>query len=375
MAAGSRRATPRWAAQYFSSNFRRTTVTTEDPLRILLVDDEAGIRQGLGDLLRTQGHEVRTADAADSAIDDLRNHPRDLLITDLKMEGRNGLDLIRTAREVDPDLSAMVVTGYATLETALDAIRLGLVDFIEKPFRAKRVLSAVASCPRRRKAAMEQDGTFSLPLDLAAPSTAAGHVGLLLAAERYRNPARAELQTATTQVLRTLLEDTPVGGSVNIRLEAGPGEAQVTLEVPATSFEPSADARRLLDLLVDEFTTEVDGDVRRVTLIRHSARRDPDICRIQPEDAEADLADIRLGVAGSPSGLPVELDLSECEALSAEALRALDEFVAQTRAAGRDVAVVHASVAVRRAAAALGLTTLGGPDARPEHLIRNTLWS
>ncbi len=347
----------------------------EAGLRILLVDDEPGIRQGLGDLLRTKGHDVLTADSAEQALEQLRRHPRDLLITDLKMEGAGGLDLIRTAREIDTDLAAILVTGYVSLDVALEAIRLGIVDLIEKPFRARRVLEAVASCPRRRAARTRDDGTFSMPLDRAAPSAVAAHLGMLLGARGFRNPARAEVQTAVAQAVRTVLDSSPVTGSVRVGVEVATGEATVTLELPARGFEPGAKAQRLLHLLLDRIRPEEGENGLTLTLVRSIARVDPDVCRVHPEDAEQDLQDLRARVASSAAGLPVELDLSECEALSAEALLGLDEYVAQVRASGRDVEIVHAPVAVRRAAVALGLGSLAGPVARPEHLIRNTLWS
>jgi DNA-binding response OmpR family regulator len=350
-------------------------MSAEGALRILLVDDEAGIRQGLGDLLRAHGHHVDTADSVDRALDVLRRHRVDLLITDLKMEGGDGLDLVRTAREIDPDLAAMVVTGYASLEVALEAVRLGLVDLIEKPFRARRVLEAVAGIRRRRTTEVAEDGTFAIPLDRGAPSELAGQVGVLLAARGFRNPARAEVQTAVAQTARTLLAAAEEGTVLRAIVEAAPGEARVVLEGPAVTFLPGEDARRLLDLLLDETEVESGEDATRVRLSRSASRRDPDVCIVRPEDAEGDLSDLRVRVASSAPALPVELDLSECEALSAEALRNLDDLVAQTRGAGRDVEVVHAPVPVRRAAAALGLVAIAGPAARPENLIRNTLWS
>jgi CheY-like chemotaxis protein len=345
------------------------------PLRILLVDDEAGIRQGLGDLLRTHGHEVRTADSADQAIERLRHHPTDLLITDLQMEGLDGLDLVRTAREIDPEIAAMVVTGYASLEVALEAVRLGLVDLIEKPFRARRVLEAVAAAPRRRRASVSEDGSFRQPLDRAAPGSVAGHVGVLLAACGFRNPARAELQAAVAQVLRTVLDESTGGATVRTWVEAGSTEARIDLELPVVPFQLNESGQRLIDLMVDDVRRDRRDDVLRLSLVRSGSRQDPDVCRVRPEDAESDLSELRTRVAATSGTLPIAIDLSECEALSASALETLDTFIAQTRMAAREVEVVHISPSIRRAATALGMAGILGPTARPEHLIRSTLWS
>jgi hypothetical protein len=222
---------------------------------------------------------------------------------------------------------------------------------------------------------VEEDGTFSIPLDRSAPSAAAGHVGVLLALRAFRNPARAEVQTAAAQVLRTVVGERGNGGEARIRVEGGAREARVEIDVPAATFAPVPEGQRILDVYLDELRRDDRGERIVLTLVRSGVHRDPDVCRVRPEDAEADLEEVRARIAASGAGLPVELDVGECEALSAEALCGLEELILQSRASGREIEIVHAPVTVRRAAAALGLDALSGPGVLPEHVIRNALWS
>lgn len=103
--------------------------------RILLVDDEPGIRKALARALRREGHEVLTApDGRQALAIAQRDHP-DLVITDIRMPGMDGLELLRRLRERRARVPAIVISAYATTETAVEAMRLGACDFLAKPFK------------------------------------------------------------------------------------------------------------------------------------------------------------------------------------------------------------------------------------------------
>ena len=101
---------------------------------ILTVDDESGIRAFLADTLTEAGHEVEEAADGVEALRKLQDRPFDLAIFDLRMPGEiGGMDLVRTARAEYPDMQVLVLTAYGTIGTAVEAIRLGAFDFLEKP--------------------------------------------------------------------------------------------------------------------------------------------------------------------------------------------------------------------------------------------------
>jgi excisionase family DNA binding protein len=112
--------------------------------RVLVVDDEASIRDLLSKTLALAEYDVDLAPDGRSALDRLRVIPYDLLITDLKMPGVDGLAVIREARRLKTDLPVLIITGYSTEASAIEAVNLGVSGYLTKPFRVPRVLAAAA---------------------------------------------------------------------------------------------------------------------------------------------------------------------------------------------------------------------------------------
>ncbi|CAN5862540.1 hypothetical protein BH18ACI5_BH18ACI5_12140 [soil metagenome] len=112
--------------------------------RVLVVDDESGIRELLVKTLALADYEVDIAPDGRLALDRMRLIPYDLLITDLRMPGVDGLTVIREARRLNPDIPVIIVTGNSTEASAIDAINLGVQGYLTKPFRVPRVLAAAA---------------------------------------------------------------------------------------------------------------------------------------------------------------------------------------------------------------------------------------
>jgi len=113
-------------------------------LRILVVDDEQAVRDLLAKTLTMADYDVDAAPDGASAIERLRAVEYDLLITDLKMPGMDGLSVIREARRTAPDLPVIIITGYSTEASAIEAINLGVAGYLTKPFRLPRILAATA---------------------------------------------------------------------------------------------------------------------------------------------------------------------------------------------------------------------------------------
>ncbi len=111
--------------------------------RVLVVDDELGIREGCRRVLVPQGFEVDVAENGPAGLRKLRESRYDVLLLDIMMPGMSGLEVLRQAREIDPDLICLIITGYATVELAVQAIREGAHDFIAKPFSADRLLQVI----------------------------------------------------------------------------------------------------------------------------------------------------------------------------------------------------------------------------------------
>jgi excisionase family DNA binding protein len=112
--------------------------------RVLVVDDEASIRDLLSKTLALAEYDVDLAPDGRTALERLRIIPYDLLITDLKMPGVDGLAVIREARRLKADIPVIIITGFSTEASAIEAVNLGVSGYLTKPFRVPRVLAAAS---------------------------------------------------------------------------------------------------------------------------------------------------------------------------------------------------------------------------------------
>jgi two-component system response regulator HydG len=113
------------------------------PQNILVVDDDPSNRVTLERLLKREGYVVNHAESGREAMEVLRSNSIDLVLTDLKMPGMSGLDLLRAVRAVDPDVEVVVMTAYGTVETAVEAMKEGAYDFVAKPLRRLELVTTV----------------------------------------------------------------------------------------------------------------------------------------------------------------------------------------------------------------------------------------
>jgi two-component system, NtrC family, response regulator HydG len=101
--------------------------------KLLIVDDELSVRDSLGKWFREEGYEVGTAESANEALTRMAEHPWDAALVDIKMHGTDGIELQHRMHELDPDLMVIIMTGYASVETAVAALKNGAYDYVTKP--------------------------------------------------------------------------------------------------------------------------------------------------------------------------------------------------------------------------------------------------
>jgi two-component system response regulator RegA len=115
----------------------------EERASILIVDDDEAFRERLARAMRDRGYDVRSAADYDSAMQSAREDSPQLAVVDLKMPGRSGLELVRDLLAVDPTTRIVVLTGYGSIATAVDAMRLGAKHYLPKPADADEILQAL----------------------------------------------------------------------------------------------------------------------------------------------------------------------------------------------------------------------------------------
>jgi two-component system response regulator RegA len=120
----------------------RAPMQPAPPIAVLLVDDDHALRERLARAFRDRGLETFTAAGFDDAVSIAAEHHPDLAVVDLRMPGRTGLELLRALREIDPAIRVVVLTGYGSIATAIEATRLGAAYYLPKPADAEDILAA-----------------------------------------------------------------------------------------------------------------------------------------------------------------------------------------------------------------------------------------
>ncbi len=123
--------------------------------KILIVDDELTVRDSLGKWFREEGYEIGTAESASDALTRMAENKWDLALLDIKMRGTDGIELQRRLHEMDPDLIVIMMTGYASVETAVTALKNGAYDYVSKPLDPDEIAHLVKKALAHRRAEQE----------------------------------------------------------------------------------------------------------------------------------------------------------------------------------------------------------------------------
>jgi len=134
---------------------------SENKPKILVVDDEEVLRNLLFDALNDEGFEVDVATGGFEAISKINTNHYDLIMTDILMPEVNGMQVLGKAKEIDPDADVIVMTGYASVETAVQSMRLGAADYITKPFNIDHIKIIISrTLDRRSLKRRAEEGDF-----------------------------------------------------------------------------------------------------------------------------------------------------------------------------------------------------------------------
>ncbi|MBW2463946.1 MAG: sigma-54-dependent Fis family transcriptional regulator, partial [Deltaproteobacteria bacterium] len=185
--------------------------------KILVVDDQRNMRTTLAMMLRGEGYEVEEAEDGDAAIDKVGAASYDLVLTDLKMGGRDGMDVLRHVKETSVLAEVIVMTAYGTIENAVEAMRMGAYDYIQKPFSEEELLVKVGRALERRQMAGELS---ALTKEFR---------------ERYRFENIIGRSAAISDVLDRIRRIAPTDATVLITGESGTGKELVAKAIHANS--------------------------------------------------------------------------------------------------------------------------------------------
>lgn len=121
------------------------------PFQVLVVDDEEIARTNLEHILKKEGYQVKTAENGLKAIEKIQNQQFDLILTDLKMDKMDGIQLLEAAKDIAPHAAIMMVTGYATVDTAVEALQKGAVHYLSKPIKIDELRASVKQLAEKKR--------------------------------------------------------------------------------------------------------------------------------------------------------------------------------------------------------------------------------
>jgi DNA-binding NtrC family response regulator len=119
------------------------------PTRILVLDDELIVCKRLQPVLEKKGYYVETFDQSQDALDRFRETPFQIVITDLKMKGLDGMGFLTEVKKLSPETEVIVITGFATMETAKESFRKGVFDFLAKPFKLGEIQDVIQNAEEK----------------------------------------------------------------------------------------------------------------------------------------------------------------------------------------------------------------------------------
>jgi CheY-like chemotaxis protein len=264
--------------------------------RILAVDDEPVVLDSLRKILVLEGYSVDTVQSGPEALGLVRRRDYDFVFTDIKMPGMDGVEVVKGVRQLRPDVDVVVITGYGTIETAVETMQHGAVDYVQKPFTAEELAGLVRKLVIRREARLEAEHQPAVRVVVPAVAESAGREDYCVAGGFFLSAGHVWARLEPGGQVRVGVDDFA-------RKALGPVER---LELP----EPGCAVDRGAELFgvvrggqVARFHAPLSGNVVETngalaadaSPLRESPYERGWVCVIEPADLAAELALLRIG--------------------------------------------------------------------------------
>lgn len=175
---------------------------------ILVVDDEPVARQSLTDILKLEGYLVNSAPNGQAAVEYIRTHPVDLMIVDLRMPGMDGLEVVQVVNQVSPETEVILLTAFGSTESAVQALRLRIHDYLLKPASPAQIIASVKKGLARRTARAKTSSVVTDSDEAIEVFTLKDGTSVDLSRRQIKQKTRVEhLTPAEGRLLRILMEN------------------------------------------------------------------------------------------------------------------------------------------------------------------------
>ena len=274
-----------------------TRVELEQPkARILAVDDEKIVLDSLRKMLALGGYSIDTVESGAEALGLIRKRDYDFVFTDLKMPGMDGVEVTKAVKHLRPDIDVIVITGYATIETAVETVKYGAMDYVQKPFTEDELLDFVRTALIKRQDRLEKQLRHKIRLVKPGTGESKSKFELNVPAGAFVSPQHAWARIELNGAVRIGLDDLVRKIFANIDgVELPPPGKKITKG--ETLFSVSYGGYRL------EIPSPISGTVISVNA---EQAEHPEwlaikpfelswMCRLEPSNLAAELPDLRIG--------------------------------------------------------------------------------
>jgi len=264
--------------------------------RILAVDDEGIVLDSFRRILVLEGYSVDTVENGPEALNLVQRNDYDFVFTDLKMPIMDGAEVVKAVKHLRPDVDVVVITGYATIETAVDTMKSGATEYVQKPFSAEELSDFVNKLLIKRQARIEAHKQPTVRIVSPTQAEAAPAGEFCVPGGSFLSPGHAWVRIEPDGQVRVGVDDFAhkVLGAVSHVILPDLGRDVAKGDV-LFSFQRGKETIRFVAPLSGKVVEDNAHLKADATLVASSPYKDGWICRIQPGDLAADLAGLRIG--------------------------------------------------------------------------------
>lgn len=266
--------------------------------KILAVDDEAIVLDSFRKILVLAGYSVDTVETGKEAIGLIQKHDYDFVFTDLKMPDMDGLDVTKAVKHLRPDIDVIMITGYATIESAVDAMKYGALDYVQKPFTEDELVEFVNKSLIRRQDKIEKSMRPKVHLVTSTSKESKSEHVFNVPAGIFISPEHTWVNIEMTGAVKIGLDDfaqKTIGQIAEIKL---PNKGKKTKKgEPLFSIKQNSRTLTFPSPVSGEITKINHELVEHVDLLKIKPYELGWICHIEPSDLTRDLKGLRIGAS------------------------------------------------------------------------------